>query len=179
MHFNRALVCAFAALLLCTCIIPASGSVQLQNRQLGLLPRATTEGTTTPTPTATGGVQSTAGPKSTNSKESPSKTLSDEPVTTSAAAAASDTGIFSDGNTGGECTSRPPRSVHYTDGNLIDNTQKDVYRGGLPIQPSITPGLGVAGIILMIAGLCCCLIGIKIKRYGLVIFAHGIVRLLI
>jgi hypothetical protein len=30
----------------------------------------------------------------------------------------------------------------------------------------------------MIAGLCCCLIGIKIKRYGLIIFAHDGARLL-
>ena len=48
-----------------------------------------------------------------------------------------------------------------------------VYKGGLPITPKVTPGIGVAGIILMLAGLCCCLVGIKIKRYGLVIPGHS------
>ncbi|KAA8910907.1 hypothetical protein FN846DRAFT_904677 [Sphaerosporella brunnea] len=47
---------------------------------------------------------------------------------------------------------------------VVNNTQKEVYHGGLPLKPRLTPGLCVAGIILMIAGMCSCLIGIKIKR---------------
>jgi hypothetical protein len=42
-----------------------------------------------------------------------------------------------------------------------------VYSGyGLPYEPRVTPGLAVAGVFLMIAGLGCCFIGIKIKRYA-------------
>jgi hypothetical protein len=62
---------------------------------------------------------------------------------------------------------------------MIDNISKEVYRGGLPIKPRITPGLGVAGIILIVTGLCCCLVGIKIKRYGRLFSPiHGYTQLL-
>ena len=37
-----------------------------------------------------------------------------------------------------------------------------VYNGvGLPIMPEVTPGIAVAGVLLMLAGLPFCLIGIK------------------
>lgn len=40
-----------------------------------------------------------------------------------------------------------------------------VYNGvGLPIMPSVTPGIAVAGVLLMLAGLPYCLIGIKNKK---------------
>lgn len=38
-----------------------------------------------------------------------------------------------------------------------------VYSGGLPIEPKVTPGIGIAGVILMITGVPFCLIGIKVK----------------
>ncbi|KAL7276873.1 hypothetical protein RUND412_000113 [Rhizina undulata] len=37
------------------------------------------------------------------------------------------------------------------------------YQGGLPISPKVTPGIAVAGVLLMLAGIPFCLIGIKIK----------------
>lgn len=38
-----------------------------------------------------------------------------------------------------------------------------VYSGGLPIEPKVTPGIGIAGVILMLAGAPFCLVGIKLK----------------
>ncbi|KAI5806495.1 hypothetical protein DFH27DRAFT_345371 [Peziza echinospora] len=40
-----------------------------------------------------------------------------------------------------------------------------IYSGkGLPIMPSVTPGIAIAGVLLMLAGLPYCLVGIKNKR---------------
>lgn len=47
---------------------------------------------------------------------------------------------------------------------MLDDPAISVYTGGLPIKPIVTPGMGVAGIFLMLGGLACCLVGIKIKR---------------
>lgn len=41
--------------------------------------------------------------------------------------------------------------------------EDQVYQGGLPIKPKVNPGLAVAGVILMLAGVPYCLIGIKLK----------------
>lgn len=50
-----------------------------------------------------------------------------------------------------------------------EREQEQVYKGGVPIVPIVTPGVGVAGVLLMIAGLAYGLVGIKIKRCVLVI----------
>ena len=48
---------------------------------------------------------------------------------------------------------------------LIDPNVSPVYSGfGLPIMPSITPGIAVTGVLLMLAGLPYCLVGIKQKK---------------
>lgn len=46
---------------------------------------------------------------------------------------------------------------------LIANPADEIYRGGLPIHPIITPGIAVAGVLLLLAGIPYCLIGIKVK----------------
>jgi len=51
--------------------------------------------------------------------------------------------------------------VHPQDANTIP-----VYSGiGLPIMPAVTPGIAVAGVLLMLAGLPLCLIGIKKTKW--------------
>jgi len=46
---------------------------------------------------------------------------------------------------------------------LISDPADQIYQGGLPINPIITPGIAVAGVFLLLAGIPYCLIGIKIK----------------
>ncbi|KAH8148136.1 uncharacterized protein LAJ45_07900 [Morchella importuna] len=43
------------------------------------------------------------------------------------------------------------------------NPEDEVYKGGLPIKPKVTPGMAVAGVALLLTGVPYCLIGIKIK----------------
>ncbi|CUS11397.1 unnamed protein product [Tuber aestivum] len=47
--------------------------------------------------------------------------------------------------------------------NSTANSADEIYRGGLPINPMVTPGIAVAGVLLLLAGVPYCLIGIKIK----------------
>lgn len=47
--------------------------------------------------------------------------------------------------------------------NAVVNPEDEIYKGGIPIKPKVTPGIAVAGVILMLAGVPYCLIGIKVK----------------
>lgn len=48
---------------------------------------------------------------------------------------------------------------------IVVNPEDEVYKGGLPIKPKVTPGMAVAGVALLLTGVPYCLIGIKIKLY--------------
>lgn len=45
------------------------------------------------------------------------------------------------------------------------NSTKSTYTGGLPIQPELSPALGVGGFILLISGAALALIGIRKRWY--------------
>ncbi|KAJ5238961.1 hypothetical protein N7468_003580 [Penicillium chermesinum] len=49
-------------------------------------------------------------------------------------------------------------------GGSSSNSTKSVYEGGLPIQPTITPAMGIAGIILILSGAALTFIGIRKPR---------------
>lgn len=49
-------------------------------------------------------------------------------------------------------------------GSSSQNSTKSMYTGGLPIQPDLSPALGVGGFILLISGAALALIGIR-KRW--------------
>jgi len=161
---RRPLFYALIAIFLCVHLVLCGWSPRLQHRDIGLLPRATNG---VDSPRSTGDVQNTTAEptaKATSSKEKErtTKTSNSEdnkPAATSAASVG--TGIFSS-----DIESRCSQHIGISTGSpCLDDPSKLRYPGyGLPIIPKITPGLGVAGVSLMIAGLCCCLIGIKIKR---------------
>jgi len=57
---------------------------------------------------------------------------------------------------------------------LQDPNTIPVYSGvGLPIMPEVTPGIAVAGVLLMLAGLPLCLIGIKKTKWVYFRFSLG------
>lgn len=49
-------------------------------------------------------------------------------------------------------------------GSSSQNSTKSIYTGGLPLQPDLSPALGVGGFILLISGAALALIGIR-KRW--------------
>lgn len=58
-----------------------------------------------------------------------------------------------------------PTLIADSGNNELDPNTSPVYSGvGLPIMPKVTPGNAVAGVLLMLAGLPLCLIGIKKKK---------------
>ncbi|PWW78111.1 hypothetical protein C7212DRAFT_278242 [Tuber magnatum] len=61
--------------------------------------------------------------------------------------------------------SSPAPTMAEGGGSLSSNTNPadEIYRGGLPINPIVTPGIAVAGVLLLLAGIPYCLIGIKIR----------------
>lgn len=58
-----------------------------------------------------------------------------------------------------------PTTSNTPEGTIVEivNPEDEIYKGGLPIKPKVTPGIAVAGVVLMLAGVPYCLIGIKIK----------------
>ncbi|KAI5854627.1 hypothetical protein BZA05DRAFT_246273 [Tricharina praecox] len=159
MHFGRPLICAFVALLFCAYLGSCGSSPELRPRTaVALIPRQATAsgGEDGPTQTRSSGPQSTVRTSS-DRASSTSTPAADRSSSVSAAPAASGTDIF--------------------EGGRQDETSREVYAGGLPIPPKVTPGLGVAGIFLMIAGLCCSLVGIKIKRVHIFLSSAYLVSL--
>ena len=52
-------------------------------------------------------------------------------------------------------------------GSSSSNSTKSMYTGGLPIQPELSPALGVGGFLLLVSGAALALIGIRKRWYVL------------
>ncbi|KAF8536135.1 hypothetical protein BDD12DRAFT_852450 [Trichophaea hybrida] len=145
---RRPLFYALIAIFLCVHLALCGLSPTPQRRDIGLLPRAT-DGTASPS--------SMVDVQNTTTEPTAKATSSNEKerlIQTSKSGESSSTAI----------SAAPVESGGLASdiGNDPSNLRYPGY--GLPFIPKVTPGLGVAGVVLMIAGLCCCLIGIKIKR---------------
>ncbi|CCX09288.1 Similar to hypothetical protein [Tuber melanosporum Mel28]; acc. no. XP_002838703 [Pyronema omphalodes CBS 100304] len=141
------LFCAFVALCFSLHLVEGGKTQGLPRRDARLLPRQTdTRNSRTPTITDI--------PNTTGATES--KTTSD------GSQRPSGTGKNKDISSPGPA---PTATDAFGSNDVSSLMGGKVYSGyGLPYEPRVTPGLGVAGVFLMIAGLGCCFIGIKIKR---------------
>lgn len=98
------------------------------------------------------------------SSEMPTATTTDKQSETATAASnTSSTSATSESTS--VTTSVPSLDGSTTKGKVSQTGSKSAYHGGLPIQPSITPALAVAGAILLILGAALALIGIRKPRY--------------
>ncbi|KAJ5109326.1 hypothetical protein N7456_006001 [Penicillium angulare] len=86
-------------------------------------------------------------------------------TTTSASSTTNSTSQTTQTTQTASSTSIPSLGSSGSDSNSTSNSSKMVYHGGLPLQPKITPAVGVAGIILMAAGAALTFIGIRKPRY--------------
>ncbi|KAI5849380.1 hypothetical protein DFP73DRAFT_473408, partial [Morchella snyderi] len=82
------------------------------------------------------------------------------PSSTSSSAASSSTGENETSISSSVRQTASATASSTPEGTTVAN---EVYKGGLPIKPKITPGMAVAGVALLLAGVPYCLIGIKIK----------------
>lgn len=87
-------------------------------------------------------------------------------TTTSASSTTNSTSQTTQTTQTASSTSIPSLGSSGSDSNSTSNSSKMVYHGGLPLQPKITPAVGVAGIILMAAGAALTFIGIRKPRYA-------------
>ncbi|KAI5819961.1 hypothetical protein BZA77DRAFT_290190 [Pyronema omphalodes] len=141
------LFCAFVALCCCLHLVEGENPQGLLRRDDRLLPRQTdTPNSPTQTITDIPNTTGTISPKTTSDgSQRPSGTGKNNDISSaSPAPTATDTSGSND---------------------VFSPMGGKVYSGyGLPYEPRVTPGLAVAGVFLMIAGLGCCFIGIRIKR---------------
>ncbi|KAH0555650.1 hypothetical protein GP486_006405 [Trichoglossum hirsutum] len=150
MRTIRFLFCAFLALHLILNAVTASERNTAQRRQdknASTLPSSDSQGTKT---TAQSG-GSAKSPSLTDSPSSsrPTTTQTDPPPT----------------NTSQVLTTSPPVSATLSAPTpSATNGTSSVDQNALPIHPSVTPGLSVAGVILLVSGMVYTLIGIKNKR---------------
>lgn len=82
------------------------------------------------------------------------------------ATTATDTAVSSTNHVTHAATTVPSLDGSSTSGNSAPpNITKPAYTGGLPIQPELTPALGVGGFILLVLGGALALIGIRKQWY--------------
>lgn len=90
----------------------------------------------------------------------------DNQATTATAATSSDTMTLNADHATHAATTVPSLDGSSTSGNSAPlNVAKPTYAGGLPIQPELTPALGVGGFILLFLGGALALIGIRKQWY--------------
>lgn len=87
-------------------------------------------------------------------------------ATTATTTTSSDTTTSDTNHATHVATTVPSLDGSSTSGNSAQlNVTKPTYTGGLPIQPEITPALGVGGFILLVLGGALALIGIRKQWY--------------
>lgn len=87
-------------------------------------------------------------------------------ATTATATTSSDTTTSNTNHATQAATTVPSLDGSSTSGNSAPlNVTKTTYAGGLPIQPELTPALGVGGFILLVLGGALALIGIRKQWY--------------
>ncbi|KAJ5099550.1 hypothetical protein N7532_006551 [Penicillium argentinense] len=106
-----------------------------------------------------------------DSSQTSTATTTDAKSATKTTAATTRTISSDDSDATAVTTSVPSLDTSNSPGeSLSQNSNKSTYTGGLPIQPEISPALGVGGFILLVSGAALALIGIR-KRWLYISFS--------
>jgi len=161
MRFSKSLVCVLAASLHLIVFVSCRDAPDIQLRRLA--PRETGGGNSPAASAST----STKAPRSTtsNSESRTDSTRSLKPSRTSGGES-SPTISAAPVETNDGLAPSTSTWIHVWTLTIIHaGTSDKIYKGGLPVKPQVTPGFGVAGVVLILAGLCYGFVGIKIRRY--------------